>query len=99
MYDHPPAPRPHPLPPVSLIPPYDPALYEDEALGRYTETMQPNTIHPLQYVGDYNHSNHRSVESCDDTQGPIYCYDGQAHFPRPVFIGDYGEEPLPRGVN
>ena len=79
------------LAPVSLIPPYDPAFYEDEIVGRYNEIMQHNTIHPVQFMGNDNNHQRRPCGP-DNIQDIELHYDREAHIPRPVFIsGDYND--------
>ena len=79
---------------MSLIPPYDPAFYEDEIVGRYNEIMQHNTIHPVQFMG--NDSNQRQPNDVGpEIQDTMFYYDQEAHIPRPVFISEDFNDPLP----
>ena len=80
------------LPPVSLIPPYDPAFYEDEIVGRYNEIIRHNTIHPVQYMG--NDSSQQTAGGPDTIHGGTFYYDDEAHIPRQVFISEDFNEPL-----
>lgn len=77
---------------MSLIPPYDPAFYEDEIVGRYNEIIRHNTIHPVQYMG--NDSNQQPAGDRDAIHNGAFYYDDEAHIPRQVFIGEDFNEPL-----